>query len=546
MTGNPTDPERRLIDGLLAGMEVDLTGGGRTQVSKGGRWSPARTVRADVLADQLARPVDGAASPRAALKLVGAKITGALDLAHAKIAVPMSFRRCWFEHAPDLTEAQAPNLSLDDCRLPALSARLLELRGDLTCRATRVGGTVNVENARIGGDLDLSGSTLNDPHGEALVGDRLTVSGSLLADNGFTAIGAVWLGGAAIGGDFHLSNATLDNPGENALNAYNLTVNGAVIGLDLHVAGEVSLSGAQLGQVNFAGATLANSGGAALTAENLSVRTDFFARNGFTATGELSLIDTSIGSIDLSRATLENPGGAALTLNGSRVGKLWLLCAMPPVGSVRLVGVRVGELVDHPESWPAELDLEHCEYDRLQGARLNQRDQSAIYVSVSVRQRLAWLERQLGGFQPQPYEQLAAVYRRHGQEPQARRVLLEKHRRQRATLAWPRRLAGYVLDVLIGYGYRNWLAAIWLLAFWLLGTITFHYRPPAPYDPGKAPPYHSAMHALDLLLPIIDLGHDDTWRAAGIAQWISYLLILAGWVLTTAVVAGLTRVFSRT
>ncbi len=54
------------------------------------------------------------------------------------------------------------------------------------------------------------------------------------------------------------------------------------------------------------------------------------------------------------------------------------------------------------------------------------------------------------------------------------------------------------------------------------------------------------IHALDLLLPIINLGHDSTWNPTGFAQYVSYLLILAGWVLTTAVVAGLTRLFNRT
>lgn len=46
--------------------------------------------------------------------------------------------------------------------------------------------------------------------------------------------------------------------------------------------------------------------------------------------------------------------------------------------------------------------------------------------------------------------------------------------------------------------------------------------------------------------PIINLGHDDAWRPTGLGQHVSYLLILAGWVLTTAVVAGLTRLFNRT
>lgn len=47
------------------------------------------------------------------------------------------------------------------------------------------------------------------------------------------------------------------------------------------------------------------------------------------------------------------------------------------------------------------------------------------------------------------------------------------------------------------------------------------------------------------MLPIINLGYEDTWRADGATQYLAALLILAGWVLTTGVIAGMTRLLNR-
>jgi hypothetical protein len=166
-------------------------------------------------------------------------------------------------------------------------------------------------------------------------------------------------------------------------------------------------------------------------------------------------------------------------------------------------------------------------------------------VPVDVGRRLDWLRRSPDGYAPQPYEQLAEVYRTNGQDVEARRVLLEKHRRRRATLRWPGRLAGHLLDGLVGYGYRTWLAGLWLIGCWALGAAAFAGWPPTARDPADAPDRNPALYALDLLLPIIDLGHDSAWRPVGATQYVAAALVVMGWVLTTAVVASLSRLVNR-
>jgi hypothetical protein len=50
---------------------------------------------------------------------------------------------------------------------------------------------------------------------------------------------------------------------------------------------------------------------------------------------------------------------------------------------------------------------------------------------------------------------------------------------------------------------------------------------------------------MDVLVPIVDFGQRKAWIAHGSAQYWSWILIIAGWFLTTAVVAGLTGILKR-
>ena len=53
------------------------------------------------------------------------------------------------------------------------------------------------------------------------------------------------------------------------------------------------------------------------------------------------------------------------------------------------------------------------------------------------------------------------------------------------------------------------------------------------------------IYTLDLLLPIVSLGQDSAWIPHGPSERWVWLFLLMGWVLTTAVVAGLTSILKR-
>jgi hypothetical protein len=106
-----------------------------------------------------------------------------------------------------------------------------------------------------------------------------------------------------------------------------------------------------------------------------------------------------------------------------------------------------------------------------------------------------------------------------------------------------------VLDVVVGYGYRTWLASLWLLAFVVAGWLVFDIAHPeqlvAPKPPSEPPFFHAGLYALDLLLPIGDLNYQGAWIARGWARAAWLVWIFLGWVLTTVVLAALGGVLKR-
>jgi hypothetical protein len=199
-------------------------------------------------------------------------------------------------------------------------------------------------------------------------------------------------------------------------------------------------------------------------------------------------------------------------------------------GTVDLRHGRVEVLHDDPNRWPAELRLDGARYTALQPVRTGP-------------ERLGWLDRDPDGYRPQPYEQLATVYRQIGHEPDARTVLLVKQRRRRRQLSPAGAAWGLLQDGLVGYGYRPGRAALWLLVLIAVGTTVFSLYPPGATSGGTV--FNPPVYTLDLLIPIVDFGQERAFGIGGSAQWLAYALTAMGWILFTAVAAALTRTFNR-
>ena len=414
-------------------------------------------------------------------------------------------------------------------------------------------GAVFLAGADIAGQLACSGARLTGSEGNALAATRMKVGGDVLLDEGFTAAGAIQLAGVDITGGLACSGARLagcDKDGY-ALSAVGIKVGGDVLLGEGFTARAVCLAKADIaGMLSCDGAHLTRRGkdGYALYAplikcENISLG------EGFTAGGAISLssarLSGSLGVMPTRLAGNEEDTDQAekVSLDASHAQITGVLRWQPAEqvrGQVSLQGVAVGELADDWSDeradangyWPSggRLNLDGFTYDRF-GAG----------PQASVKQRLAWIRSQYRrsapdpswhAYAPQPYEQLAAVYRQAGQDAQARQVAIARSAdlRKYGNLSRYRRFGDWFLDKTIKYGYQTWRPpaaglAVLYCAFWLLATIAQHTHaivpvgnieglnpvPSATTCASNYPCFVPAGYAVNVVVPLINVRQAQYW-----------------------------------
>lgn len=473
----------------------------------------------------------------------------------------------------------------------AIDARSVAVDESLSATGLDCAGTFYLTNARVQDLVILRGATISTPRGNLQMSE-LTVGGGLYMGRGFSCAGTVNLCGASIGASLELLDATLTGPGLDA-GDYALHLGCAQVGGDIQaerglvIDGPITLADTSIrGSVVLKGARLNHSSGTALTAARAHIGGDLDCRDGLSAHGTVDLCDARIGgSLLLDGAELTAPnssptalsahgtdiGGVAhmsrgftvhgkvgmsnatvrsvlsfegaildtaveeeaLVCRGTKVAALLLQFREPSRGSVDLSRTKAALIWDEPSTWPASLILDGTVYDMLR-------------PTLPAAERLPWLMRDPEGFKPQPYEQLADVYRRHGRDADARTVLVAKQRNLRPTLAFPARLWSLLQDAGVGYGYRP-LRAVWLLVCLLAaGSALFGTWRPEPVGGGPYPRFQPVIYTLDLLLPLVDLGQERAYEPSGAMQWAGIVLIGTGWLLATTIAAGAGRVLRRT
>jgi hypothetical protein len=371
-----------------------------------------------------------------------------------------------------------------------------------------------------------------------------------------------------------VDNLFLDGSSLPGLEAERLEARGGVTLKGASVTGEVRLSGSRLdGNLSLDGATISCAGGTALVADGIQVRA--VEMRGATITGETRMTAAQVdGDFDVTGSQLSNPGGSGLLLNRTGIrGGFFLRRNARIDGTLDLTGASIDTLHDDEHSWPApgNLLLNRCLYNALLGG------------PVDSARRLRWLARQTPkrwaeDFWPQPYERLAFVLREMGHDEDARAVLVEKERLQRAARRARAtnpvvRLALKTMDGLlwmtVGYGRRPLLAFAWLFLFWALGTGIFAFaqskaalKPNSPVvlraaewimcgvpqgeervlatgpamgraAPGQSqmvcflaqpeassyPAFNAAMYSLDTLFPVLEIGQKSYWRPDPDQPW---------------------------
>jgi hypothetical protein len=514
--------ERALWAAFPHGGIVDLTGRAR---------AAARTIRAEVIAALLLGAAPAEAGRIAAVRLTGARITGTLDLGHGVIAVPLRLRGCELDGVIDLTGAKARDLDLAGSTLAGLTAPLIEVDGNLDLSGCACSGPVTLTGAHIAGALDLQDARLMAAGAVAFLGNRLIIDDDLVALRA-RVDGEFRMAGAHVGGSVLFTGATLRNEGGYALHGPDMTVGARFLARDGFAAhGEVRLAGLRAdGDLNFRGALLSNPGGDALLAYGIQTGGSVSLSEGFRADGALRLSRSKIGGgLFLDHACLANPAGDVIRCRNTRAQTLHLGPGVQASGIADFRNSQFANIRDEDATWPPQLRLSGLSYGDL-------------VPPLAPAVRVAWLRRDVDGYHPRNYETLAAMYRNSGDDAGARLVLLARERERRAQLAWYAKAWSWLQEVTVGYGYRPLRAAGWLLAFLAVGTLVFGLHHPPPLGGVPHPAFNPFVYALDLLIPLVDLGQRSAYDPQGPQRWLAYLMIAVGWVFVTTIAAGIARV----
>jgi hypothetical protein len=157
--------------------------------------------------------------------------------------------------------------------------------------------------------------------------------------------------------------------------------------------------------------------------------------------------------------------------------------------------------------------------------------------------RSRWLE-STSDFDPESWQQLAAMYSSVGQDSEARQVAIAREDDRVRRMGNGLRKVWYkAFDLTVRYGYRPERAtaiALLVVAAFAICVATSSSLTAGPNAPTPQP--QPVMYSLDVFLPIIDFGLAGNWSPTGALEWLQWAVIALGWALSSLIVAGYTRI----
>jgi hypothetical protein len=442
-------------------------------------WSADRNIRAGLFTWLIADPETAPLLHPSGSGIAGAKIVGKLDLSYQDVTRPLTLIRCAIPDGIDLSDASIAGIEIRNSVTGSILADFAHIKGDLALHFGHY-GALSIFRANIGGDLDCSGADFTGSGvTDTVSAQESTIGGDASFVQNFTTDGILYFRLARIGRSLSFNHARFVGNGENGL--------------------------------------------------------------------------------DAERAIVAGPF-------------YWADIALTPKTRLDLENASVAALFDDHASWPAagNLTLGGFTYSEFGGD--SPADSDA---------RLQWLALQPAGFGPQPFSQLAKVLKQSGRSEGETEVLIAQRIAQRGSghLSFPSRMWNLLLQGTIGYGYRPMRALWWIAGFVILGAVLFGWgyrigvmtpteheayevfardgRPPVHY-----PHFNAFVYSLENFLPVVDLHLGNQWhpnvrervvedsatgewgtasaRNAGkLLRWYLWFHILAGWILTPLLFAGL-------
>ena len=563
-------------NGKLPGPEERIESGGNANVVRG------EVIRFFAYGGNEENPVLGPI-----IDLQGARISGVLNLAHARILYALHFSNCHFDDSVRIPHAECVALYLHGSHLAkGLSADGLTTKGSVNLRrGFSAEGEVRLLGAKIGGNLDCEGGKFHNPDKEALAADGLTTKGNVNFRNGFSAEGRVRLLGAKIGGSLDCEGGKFHNPGGNALVADRLmTKDNVHFQNGFSAEGEVRLLGARIGgNLDCGGGKFHNADRNALFGDKVTVRGDVNFLDGFSVEGEMRLVNANIGGdFNCEDGKFYNPNKYALNADKGKIGGTLFWWKITCEGDVNLAYAKADILADDPDSWKScKVVLDGFTYNRFASHK-------------DIQSRIDWLAKRpiWKKFSPMPYEQAAKVLLGMGHSVEAWGILREKRRLEQKHNkdSWWQRAWGGMIDAMTDFVYRPLRTVGWTAGIVLAGAVFFGvadrcawivpHQPIVlakkeyqnaredgshPFDAAREavpdyPGFNPLMFSLDVFVPLFNLHQESYWAPnsgkGDFFRWLTrgkgefegwwlltawyWIEIMAGWLLSSLLLLSVT------
>lgn len=561
--------EKKLIENCKRGEVTTLGDGTRPDGP-----SPERSIRADLLRYLILGGCERCQLHEKGVQLAGAWVDGKLDLSIGSAKGAVHMLKCAFAEPVVAYQAFFHRLVLNGSSLPGLRADGATVKGAVFLRKLKSTGEVSLSGVEIGGQLSAKEAELNGGKGTALKVQSATIRGDVLM-HGLKSTGEVSFSGAQVGGQLSFNRAKLNGGEGKALNAQGATIGGDAFLDYLKSTGEVSFSGAEIGgQLSVNEAEFDAGKGRALNAQRIIVSGGFIWRK----------LKRVVGAVDLNAAHLSDLVDDEQSWDA--------------VSSLMLLGATYENLIG-----PLELPLRKRWLKK--GAKFNGQFHPQPY------QQLAKFYRETG----HRHEAREILIEKEREQRKAVRESIRKGGRKsesdvpfsvKTAFSWSRHVAkrwfsfhlwrrvrngwNWLWDILIryiaGYGYKPWLSLWWLAglvalmmfaaqATWNAGDFAPNSavvltsqdwktiadgpseNPAAEWTDTQAPgkdyeTFYSFAYALDVVVPVLDLGQTDAWAPSpargGWGYWMFYaqkMFIVLGWVVTAIAAATISGMIRR-
>jgi hypothetical protein len=476
----------------------------------------------------------GGAKVGGALSMIGSTFTEKLNMNPLEVAGSLFMRDGAEFHEVDLGSARVGGqLSMIGSTFTEkLNMNSVKVADSLFMQTGAEFEEVDLGSAQIGGQLSMIGSTFT----KKLNINSVKVGGSLFMRDG-AGFEEVDLISAEIGGNLEMDGSTFAGK----LNMSSLEVEGSLL----------MQSGAEFVEVDFISAEIGSNLGmdgsafaGKLNMDSLEVEGNLFMRSVTAFTKPLTLIFARIGgTLDLSASTFSSLDLTGTVIQGElRLGSgqhaptQWQRGSEESNGKPILIlrNTQVGALQDLPDAWPDRLELDGFTYDRLGGFA---RGGPSDIASRDLSWFLTWLQKQ-ENHSPQPYQQLADIMRKAGQEDRANKTLRAGQERGREEAEGIRWLWLTLLKWVIGYGYGygNFYSLLWVAVFVVIGSLVLKFNTTARVR-GI---WWRTFYSFDMILPLIRLDERNYKIALeGFARFYFYIHITIGYLLATFFVAGI-------